>query len=38
MAGTAATAMYLDGKYHIQRDLRGIKGMKRAMQLYKQAG
>lgn len=38
VAGGTATAMYLDAKYHIRKDLRGMMGMKRVFKLYKQAG
>jgi hypothetical protein len=30
--------MYLEGKYHIGKELRGMLGMKRVSKLYGQAG
>jgi len=38
VAGTIATAMYLDAKYHISKDMRTIMGLKRAEALYEKAG
>jgi hypothetical protein len=38
VAGATAAAMYIDGRYHIRKDLRTLLGLRRAGKLYQKAG
>ena len=38
VAATASTALYLDGKYAVNKDIRDIRRMKAVVKLYTEAG